>query len=123
MARRGTVSFRRAQTKPGPGHQLTVATVSFLASRLVSLTSRRKIRQHGHQDVARKGGHKQMPSSARNLCRQQRYGVNDRLPNDSSQHVRRAAGQGHDANFSPSWTAFQADRGREFSVIVDGVSN
>jgi hypothetical protein len=28
-----------------------------------------------------------------------------------------------DAYFSPSWTAFQADRGRYFSVIVDGVSN
>ena len=27
------------------------------------------------------------------------------------------------AYFSPSWTAFQADRGRHFSVIVDGVSN
>ena len=27
-----------------------------------------------------------------------------------------------DAYFSPSWTAFQADRGRDFSVIVDGVS-
>jgi hypothetical protein len=27
------------------------------------------------------------------------------------------------AYFSPSWTAFQADRGRDFSVIVDGVSN
>lgn len=27
------------------------------------------------------------------------------------------------AYFSPSWTAFQADRGRYFSVIVDGVSN
>jgi hypothetical protein len=26
------------------------------------------------------------------------------------------------AYFSPSWTAFQADRGRDFSVIVDGVS-
>jgi hypothetical protein len=26
------------------------------------------------------------------------------------------------AYFSPSWTAFQADRGRHFSVIVDGVS-
>ena len=25
--------------------------------------------------------------------------------------------------FSPSWTAFQADRGRGFSVIVDGVSD
>ena len=25
--------------------------------------------------------------------------------------------------FSRSWTAFQADRGRDFSVIVDGVSN
>ena len=24
--------------------------------------------------------------------------------------------------FRPSWTAFQADRGRDFSVIVDGVS-
>ena len=28
----------------------------------------------------------------------------------------------HIAYFSPSWTAFQADRGRHFSVIVDGVS-
>jgi VanZ family protein len=27
------------------------------------------------------------------------------------------------AYFSPSWTAFQADRGRDFSVIVDCVSN
>jgi len=27
------------------------------------------------------------------------------------------------AYFSPSWTAFQADRGRDFSVMVDGVSN
>jgi len=26
------------------------------------------------------------------------------------------------AYFSPSWTAFQADYGRDFSVIVDGVS-
>ena len=25
--------------------------------------------------------------------------------------------------FSPSWTPFQADRGRDFSVIVDGVSD
>jgi hypothetical protein len=25
--------------------------------------------------------------------------------------------------FRPSWTAFQADRGRGFSVIVDGVSD
>ena len=29
----------------------------------------------------------------------------------------------HAAYFSPSWTAFQADRGRDFSVIVDGISN
>ena len=29
---------------------------------------------------------------------------------------------GLSAYFSPSWTAFQADRGRDFSVIVDGVS-
>jgi len=29
----------------------------------------------------------------------------------------------HDhAYFSPSWTAFQADRGRCFSGIVDGIS-
>jgi len=28
-----------------------------------------------------------------------------------------------DAYFSPSWTAFQAERGRDFSVIVDGISN
>jgi hypothetical protein len=27
------------------------------------------------------------------------------------------------AYFSPSWTPFQADRGRHFSVIVDGVSD
>jgi hypothetical protein len=26
------------------------------------------------------------------------------------------------AYFSPSWTPFQADGGRDFSVIVDGVS-
>jgi hypothetical protein len=26
------------------------------------------------------------------------------------------------AYFSPSWTAFQPDGGRDFSVIVDGVS-
>ena len=26
------------------------------------------------------------------------------------------------AYFSPSWTPFQADRGRHFSVIVDGIS-
>ena len=25
--------------------------------------------------------------------------------------------------FSPSWTAYQADRGQHFSVIVDGVSD
>ncbi|MDO8293754.1 MAG: hypothetical protein Q7T29_12975 [Gallionella sp.] len=33
-------------------------------------------------------------------------------------HVHQSA-----AYFSPSWTAFQADRGRRFSVIVDGISN
>jgi len=27
------------------------------------------------------------------------------------------------AYFSPSWTAFQAEHGRDFSVIVDGISN
>jgi len=27
------------------------------------------------------------------------------------------------AYFSPSWTPFQADGGRDFSVIVDGVSD
>jgi len=27
------------------------------------------------------------------------------------------------AYFRASWTAFQADRGRDFSVIVDGISN
>lgn len=31
--------------------------------------------------------------------------------------------QGNAAYFSPSWTAFQAERGRDFSVIVDGISN
>jgi hypothetical protein len=30
---------------------------------------------------------------------------------------------GETAYFSPSWTAFQAERGRDFSVIVDGISN
>jgi len=34
-----------------------------------------------------------------------------------------AAFFGSSAYFSPSWTAFQADRGRDFSVIVDGISN
>jgi hypothetical protein len=33
------------------------------------------------------------------------------------------AGNRQCAYFSPSWTAFQADRGRDFSVIVDGISN
>ncbi len=32
-------------------------------------------------------------------------------------------GSGRTAYFSPSWTAFQADRGRDFSVIVDGISD
>jgi len=27
------------------------------------------------------------------------------------------------AYFSPLWTAFQAERRRDFSVIVDGISN
>jgi 2,4-dienoyl-CoA reductase (NADPH2) len=31
--------------------------------------------------------------------------------------------EGYFAYFSPSWTAFQADRGRCFSVMVDGISN
>jgi hypothetical protein len=26
------------------------------------------------------------------------------------------------AYFSPSWTAFQVERGRDFSMIVDGIS-
>jgi hypothetical protein len=44
------------------------------------------------------------------------------------QKVVQAAGrilrtpQDQGAYFSPSWTLFQADRGRHFSVIVDGVS-
>jgi len=38
---------------------------------------------------------------------------------DASREPARFVG----AYFSPSWTAFQADRGRDFSVIVDGVSN
>jgi hypothetical protein len=36
---------------------------------------------------------------------------------------RRKKRGGRAAYFSPSWTAFQADRGRDFSVIVDGVSD
>jgi hypothetical protein len=35
----------------------------------------------------------------------------------------RSDGKGPVAYFSPSWTAFQAERGRHFSVIVDGISN
>jgi hypothetical protein len=35
---------------------------------------------------------------------------------------RNRLGGDHAAYFSPSWTAFQADGGRDFSVIVDGVS-
>ena len=31
--------------------------------------------------------------------------------------------QGLPAYFSPSWTSFQAERGCDFSVIVDGISN
>jgi hypothetical protein len=34
----------------------------------------------------------------------------------------KTAGDYFAAYFSPSWKAFQADRGRDFSVIVDGVS-
>ncbi len=34
-----------------------------------------------------------------------------------------AAKGGSVAYFSPSWTAFQAERGRDFSVIVVGISN
>ena len=30
---------------------------------------------------------------------------------------------GRGAYFSPSWTAFQVDRGRCFSVMVDGISD
>jgi hypothetical protein len=37
----------------------------------------------------------------------------------SERHACRLVGL---AYFSPSWTAFQADGGRDFSVIVDGVS-
>jgi hypothetical protein len=37
-------------------------------------------------------------------------------------HLQRCRRLGSCAYFSPSWTAFQADRGRDFSVIVDGVS-
>lgn len=48
---------------------------------------------------------------------------------DGFQHLVTEVALGHagivlglDAYFSPSWTPFQADRGRDFSVIVDGVS-
>jgi len=42
----------------------------------------------------------------------------------SHQQIASALGisKGVVAYFSPSWTAFQADRGRDFSVIVDGIS-
>jgi hypothetical protein len=35
----------------------------------------------------------------------------------------KATGEVPVAYFSPSWTVFQAERGRDFSVIVDGISN
>jgi hypothetical protein len=41
------------------------------------------------------------------------FNLEDHVPRD---HLLRAY-------FSPSWMAFQAERGRHFSVIVDGVSN
>ena len=48
----------------------------------------------------------------------------------AAQRVETAAGElivqladGSDAYFSPSWTVFQAQRGRDFSVIVDGISD
>jgi putative SOS response-associated peptidase YedK len=44
------------------------------------------------------------------------------LPPDSYDPWLKATPQ-QSAYFSPSWTAFQADRGRDFSVIVDGISN
>jgi amidase len=43
-----------------------------------------------------------------------------RTPGGSSGGSAAALAAG--AYFSPSWTPFQADRGRDFSVIVDGVS-
>ena len=39
----------------------------------------------------------------------------------SEREIIMAAARAH-AYFSASWTAFQADRGRDFSGIVDGVS-
>jgi hypothetical protein len=41
----------------------------------------------------------------------------------SSERGGGVCGRRIDEYFSPSWTAFQADRGRGFSVIVDGVSD
>jgi hypothetical protein len=42
---------------------------------------------------------------------------------DLRQHATAEANAALAAYFSPSWTAFQAERGRDFSVIVDGISN
>jgi len=48
-------------------------------------------------------------------------GVDEAELADVDEIVRTSPGS-INAYFSPSWTAFQADRGRDFSVIVDGVS-
>ena len=47
-------------------------------------------------------------------------------PRPAARHAQRPPRgrcRGRRAYFSPSWTPFQADRGRHFSVIVDGVSD
>ena len=41
---------------------------------------------------------------------------------DATQTLAHHGASGLAEYFSPSWTAFQADRGRCFSVMVDGVS-
>ena len=50
-------------------------------------------------------------------------GLAKRLPYGNAVRTRISSQCLKRAYFSPSWTAFQADRGRHFSVIVDGISN
>jgi hypothetical protein len=52
-----------------------------------------------------------------------RYGAPHKLGLALHMGFLRLSGRSLSAYFSPSWTAFQAERGRDFSVIVDGISN
>jgi hypothetical protein len=113
---------------------MSASTTATLAPERASLTVAR-IRRVPRRDPARES---RLPApDQRNhlIGGQQVDEVRDgRLPNTRprDQHERLVCNglssgrrQRHpkDAYFSPSWTAFQADRGRYFSVIVDGVSD